>query len=177
MTASAWSINPGDERTRKEIHSEYGGSAQNGIAPSARTANILVYSDHDKAAAYGYDFDGWNFSKKLFYYTGEGSEGNQQFVRGNRAIRDHRQNGKALRLFVAVGNAPKSSTRIHCYVGEFEVDIEQPYITREAIGRDEKPRNVIVFRLHPVGDVLTDIARVSTVEGANSHDGSRYPRG
>jgi len=31
-----------------------------------------------------YDFDGWDLAKELCYATGEGSEGDQQFLRGNR---------------------------------------------------------------------------------------------
>jgi len=38
---------------------------------------VLVYSDHEKAAANGYDFDGWNASHQVYYYTGEGKVGDQ----------------------------------------------------------------------------------------------------
>jgi hypothetical protein len=30
---------------------------------------VLVYSDHDTAAAKGYDFNGWDAAKQVFYYT------------------------------------------------------------------------------------------------------------
>jgi hypothetical protein len=36
----------------------YGGNPQAGISRSSSTPNVFVYSDHDKAAANGYDFDG-----------------------------------------------------------------------------------------------------------------------
>jgi hypothetical protein len=94
-----------------------------------------VYSDHEKAAANGYDFDGWDAARELYYYTGEGKVGDQLMVRGNRAIADHRATGTALRLFDgAVGNKPGSDTRIHHYVGQFAVDPEEPYLTRIAPG-------------------------------------------
>ena len=56
MTAPAWAIAPSEDRIRKEIHGHYGGSSQNGISFSARTPNILVYSDHEKASRKGDDF-------------------------------------------------------------------------------------------------------------------------
>jgi hypothetical protein len=93
-----------------------------------------VYSDHEKAAANGYDFDGWNESQQVYYYTGEGKTGDQVMLRGNRAIAEHQADGTALRLFVAVGNRPGSGTRIHQYVSQFAVDPERPYVVRRAPG-------------------------------------------
>jgi 5-methylcytosine-specific restriction protein A len=50
---------------------------------------------------YGYE-DGWD-DNGVFLYTGEGQEGDMEFVRGNRAIRDHALDGKDLHLFQALG--------------------------------------------------------------------------
>jgi hypothetical protein len=166
MTAPRWAIAPGEDRIRKEIHGNYGGSSQNGISVSARTPNILVYSDHEKASQNGYDFDGWDMSRELFYYTGEGRLGNQEFTNGNAAILDHKKRQLALRLFVAIGNVPGTGTRIHRYVGQFEVDPELPYIQRTAPGADGAPRNVIVFRLRPIGEIHSEVAQTSPIEGA-----------
>ena len=47
---------------------------------------------------HSYGFDG-SAEPNLFHYTGEGLVGDQQFTHGNRAIRDHRQQGRALRVF------------------------------------------------------------------------------
>lgn len=138
---------------REQIHEIYGGNSQAGIANSRTTPNVIVYSDYEKAAANGYDFDGWDESGQVYYYTGEGKLGDQTLERGNRAILDHRADGKALRLFVAVGNLPGTATRIHHYVGEFTVDPHQSYLKRVAPGTDGKPRTVFVFRLLPVGAV------------------------
>lgn len=88
--------------------------------------------------------------------------------RGNKAIAEHRSDGTALRLFVAVGNQPGSNTRIHQYVGEFAVDPDLPYITRTAPGTDGVTRNVFVFRLRPVGQVVPeDNPHVSPIVGAS----------
>jgi 5-methylcytosine-specific restriction protein A len=42
--------------------------------------------------------DGWN-EDRVYLYTGEGQVGDMQWVRGNRAIRDHLADGKDLLMF------------------------------------------------------------------------------
>jgi hypothetical protein len=75
MTSPTWTVQPGETLVREQIHGTYGGNPQAGISRSSSTPNVLVYSDHDKAAANGYDFDGWGESKQIYYYTGEGKVG------------------------------------------------------------------------------------------------------
>jgi hypothetical protein len=167
MTSPTWTVQPGETLVREQIHGAYGGNPQAGISRSSSTPNVLVYSDHDKAAANGYDFDGWDQSQQVYYYTGEGKVGDQMMLRGNRAIAEHQADGTALRLFVAVGNRPGSGTRIHQYVGQFAVDPERPYVVRRAPGTDGVPRDVVVFRLLPVGPLAVgDSPHISTIEGA-----------
>jgi hypothetical protein len=60
MTAPTWNLQPGDILVREQIHGQCGGNPQAGISRLSSTPNVLVYSDHDKAAANGYDFDGWD---------------------------------------------------------------------------------------------------------------------
>jgi hypothetical protein len=60
MTAPTWNLQPGDILVREQIHGQCGGNPQSGISRLSSTPNVLVYSDHDKAAANGYDFDGWD---------------------------------------------------------------------------------------------------------------------
>ena len=69
MTAPTWNLQPGDILVREQIHGQHGGNPQAGISRSSSTPNVLVYLDHDKAAANGYDFDGWDAAKQVFYYT------------------------------------------------------------------------------------------------------------
>ena len=38
-----------------------------------------------------------------FWYIGEGQEGDMEMVRGNRALRDHEENGRDLYLFEDLG--------------------------------------------------------------------------
>lgn len=162
---TAWTISLGEDYTRAEIQTmcSDGDHRYRGIV--ALPSDMVLYSDHKAASSSGYAFDGWNAGRELFYYTGEGGIGDQQFTGGNSAIRDHEAQGRALRLFVAVGNAEGSGARVHSYVGQFKVDANTPYVTKRAPGRDGVPRDVIVFRLRPVGHVVTEVAQISIVEG------------
>ena len=64
------------------------------------------------------------------------------FVRGNAAIRDHQEHGKAVHLFEAAG---KGYVR---YLGEMEcVGTE---IVADTPDLKDRPRKAIVFRLSPV---------------------------
>lgn len=156
MTSASWTVQPGETLVRDDIHRRFGGNPQAGISRSGSTTNVVVYSDPEKAGDNGYDFDGWDVAEEVFYYTGEGKIGDQKMDRGNRAIADHVADGYALRLFLAIGNKPGSQTRIQRYLGEFAVDPERPYEVRNAPGTDGALRKVFVFRLRPVGSVVTE---------------------
>lgn len=92
--------------------------------------------------------DGWK-DDGLFHYTGEGQKGDQLFIKGNKAILNHAQDGRALRVFDGVRGTVT-------YMGEFELDASQPYYYAEAPETNNGPlRKVIVFRLRPVGTGAT----------------------
>jgi 5-methylcytosine-specific restriction protein A len=160
----AWDIRTGAEKTREQIGKETSGDHRyRGIVPTDH--DVILYCDHDQAKEFGYDYDGWDSTRELFYYTGEGSDGDQQLKRGNYEIATHKEAGKALRLFIAVGNVPSSDTRTHRYVGEFEIADDPSYLTKLAPDRNDKPRTVLVFRLRPIGDIVTDIGPLSVING------------
>ncbi|MEU6041230.1 hypothetical protein ABZ801_38140 [Actinomadura sp. NPDC047616] len=150
-------IVPGQVKTRAELKVLFGGGTQGGICPSATTANVLVFTDPKVGEALGYH-DGWLAEEDeygpVFEYTGHGP-GDQTFVgrhgTGNRAILHHVDDGRALRLFKAVGKVPGSGTKRQRYLGQFELDSIQPYVMREALNDKGIMRRVIVFRLRPVG--------------------------
>lgn len=123
---------------RLDIHGAYGGQRQSGIVtPRGRPILFLFSSEQGKSHGYsdGYREDG------SFWYTGEGQVGDMQFVRGNRAIRDHIEDGKKLLLFTDIGKGKV------VYEGEFRM-----------LGShfEEKPdttgsqRTAIVFELEPM---------------------------
>jgi 5-methylcytosine-specific restriction enzyme A len=88
---------------------------------------------------YGYE-DGW--SEGVFLYVGEGQRGDMEFVRGNKAIRDHAINGKELLLFEA--SMRKGSYR---FAGKFAC---AGWHMRDARDADGGKRRVIVFELVPL---------------------------
>lgn len=141
-SAPAWTLNPGDSIERKKLHEDFGGRTQGGIGPSKRSLNVFVFSDPIAGERHGY-FDGW-MPDRLFHYSGEGQYGDQRMISGNASILNHREEGRALRLFQgARGDVT--------YLGEFEVDQDNPWYEADAPETNDGPiRKVIVFRLRPI---------------------------
>ena len=81
---------------RNDIHARFGGQQQGGISTPANAPGIFIFTGHG-AGHVGYqdvfEADG------SFRYTGQGQLGDMRMISGNRAIRDHVQNGKDLLLF------------------------------------------------------------------------------
>ncbi|MFD5011802.1 hypothetical protein [Streptomyces chartreusis] len=155
------SIRPGLLTTREEMKAVFGGGTQGGIIPSDSTRNILIYVDHESGKKYGYE-DGWLEEEDelgpVFEYTGQGIRGDQTFLgrngSRNAAVLYHKEAGKSLRVFMAMGRVPgsKSAAKQQRYVGEFTLDAEQPYTVREAGDEENQRRSIIVFRMRPLGD-------------------------
>ena len=149
-----WTISIGDAVTRTDLAARYGGNKQAGIMASAQTANVMVFSDPIKAAQNGYDFDGW-VGADLYQYTGDGQEGDQTWSPGNSRIRDHRNRGDSIRVFVANGIRPGTKGTIQqLYLGKFSLDETEPITRAECPDKNGENRSVIIFRLRPVGEVL-----------------------
>lgn len=137
-----WTLKPGDTIQRKALQETYGGRTQGGIGPSRSSANVLIFSDPVSGERHGY-VDGWA-ADRLFHYTGEGQRGDQRMLSGNASIYRHKDEGRALRVFLGASGTVT-------YLGEFELDDEQPYYETDAPETNDGPvRKVIVFRLRPV---------------------------
>lgn len=123
---------------RQIVHERFGGTREGGIAPSSRVPAVLFFTDPVRGHRHGY-YDGID-ADGLFEYVGEGLHGDQKFTRGNKAIRDHQQNGKSLEGFLARGTTVT-------YLGEFAL---VDWYQRDAheTGDEHTIRQVIVFRLH-----------------------------
>lgn len=121
---------------RLHIHEKYGGQQQGGICTPADAPFIFLFTG-ETGEQYGYkdgpDDDG------VFLYTGEGQIGPMEFIRGNKAIRDHEVNGKDLLLFQAL-----SRNRGYRFLGEYAC---ANFEFREAPDREGAMRKVIVFHL------------------------------
>ena len=129
--------------------------------------NVLIFTDEASGTPHGYVFDGWvdDDDDKVFLYTGEGQQGDQQLVRGNAAILHHRQDGRALRLFEGAGG---HSVR---YVGRFSKWTRRSPIPNDRLpGRLGGPtRTVLVFRLREMQDRGTDELFDTAWEQLRSH--------
>ena len=128
----------GERYIRREIHDQVGGQQQGGISTPANHPIILLFTG-EQGEEYGYR-DGWT-DADTFLYTGEGQQGNMEFLRGNRAIRDHMNNGKELHLFKYVDSG------IVEYLGQMML---KDYEYRNAPDVNGNMRRVIVFHLSPI---------------------------
>ena len=102
---------------RSLIHDEYGGNRQGGISPSAKVPFIFIFSGKS-GAQYGYR-DGWD-NHNIFSYTGEGQEGDMQFIKGNLALKEHLNRGKRVFLFeIEGGGLVKFSSELEFYDADY----------------------------------------------------------
>lgn len=144
---------PGEIYRRRDLHNRFGGQRQGGISTPAREPIVILITG-ESGNRYGY-IDEWS-KDGFFLYTGEGQKGPMRFVAGNKAIRDHKQQGKSLHLFEQV----RKDKRMLLYIGEMTyVDHE----IRPAPDKDNKVRDAIIFRLRPVGSLSPDSAMVEAV--------------
>lgn len=166
----------GDVLTRTQILAGRGGNPQAGIVVSRATSEILVFSDPKAGRKSGYDWDGWaGEDQDIFYYTGEGGKGDQEFTRGNKALRDSAAQGLIIHLFLAAGKVRGSQATLQRYVGEFTIDPDSGWRREEGVDGDGEARSAIVFELIRVGRVVpadpeaaehdaADVSAVTAVE-------------
>ena len=83
---------------RHDIHDLFGGQRQGGISTPPGAPHVFLFTGV-AGEQHGYH-DGYE-EHGVFIYTGEGQRGPMEFVRGNKAIKDHAQAGKDLLLFEA----------------------------------------------------------------------------
>ena len=123
------------EYKRTDLHEIFGGQRQGGISTPKDNKVILLFSG-SSGEQYGYE-DGWVNSDE-YLYTGEGQVGDMDWIKGNKAIRDHQINDKDIFLF-------EISKKAHViYLGNFE-QIGFDWIKSK--DKEGTPRNAIQFRL------------------------------
>jgi len=123
---------------RKDLVVRYGGQLQSGIWTPKEFDVVFIFSGAS-GKSYGYE-DKWT-GDGIFLYTGEGQVGPMRFRAGNKAIRDHRKDGKDLLLFTDLGK--NKGVR---YEGVFEC---ASWDHVEAPDKTGKLRQAIVFGLLP----------------------------
>ena len=85
---------------RKDIHDRFGGQEQGGII-TPKNHPVIFLVTGDRGLEFGYN-DRFRPDGIMEYY-GEGQRGDMSFIRGNRAILDHQEDGKSLLLFRNLG--------------------------------------------------------------------------
>lgn len=136
---------------RREIHERWGGQEQGGISTPTAIPAVFVFSG-PTGKRFGYDQDeGWQ-PDGTFHYTGEGQRGAMTFIRGNKAVRDHSENGKDLYLFT---ESPPRTDRSVTYEGPM---VCVGFKLASAPDIDGNPREAIVFRLAPLAAVASGSA-------------------
>lgn len=137
-----------------DIHLLYGGGRQGGISASRTHPFIFLFSG-ESGKDYGYE-DGWQPNEDTFLYTGEGQEGDMSFTRGNKAIRDHLENGKQLMLFEALGKGKPVE-----FIGQFDC---ASHDAADATDRAGHVRKAIRFHLVPIDVEQTNAQYNPTME-------------
>lgn len=141
---------------RKDLLETYGGQLQSGIWTPKEFKAIFIFSG-ESGKRYGYK-DEW--SNGVFVYTGEGQEGDMKFTGGNKAIRDHRAEGKDLFLFADLGKGRGAR-----FEGLFECASWQ---YRDGKDKNQNTRKIIVFDLVPVKTATTSEDYSSKSNGAQT---------
>lgn len=142
MLVQEWPYEIGETVLRRSIHEKLGGQWQSGIVTPRLTTDILVFTDPEAGAAYGYDrFEGQR-EDGTYSYTGQGQEGNQVFRLGNKALSEAAEHGRVIRLFRTRGT-------MATYVGEFTT-ADPPYSIQRIPDVTGAVREGIVFNLLPI---------------------------
>lgn len=117
-----------------EIHGVYNGQSQGGISTPAKHPFVFIFTS-GAGEKHGYKDE---FINGLFHYTGEGQVGDMTMTKGNKAILEHRQNGKQIHVF-------EYTRKAHVrYLGSAECLGYQNQISPD---NDGNPRKAFVFQL------------------------------
>lgn len=124
----------GSYHLRAQLHATYGGNPRAGICPT-KSGPVLIFSDPVSGSPFGYDANDY-LESNIYHYTGEGRVGNQQLLRGNRALLDP---ARELLLFA------KQDAKTWRFVGEVAL-AEPAYLEAKAKDQNGNQRTVLVFR-------------------------------
>jgi hypothetical protein len=150
-----WPFAPGQTTTRKMVHNKVGGNRQKGITAIEGSKDVLIFSDPVSGREYGYDrFEGFR-EDGSFWYTGEGTLGNQVIDQyGNKTLMESDLNQTRLRLFMTQSvNAT--------YVGEVVLG-DPPFEWKRAPDKEGNERDIVVFHLVPVTKMKPPVTAVPT---------------
>lgn len=126
----------GHSYLKLDLHRAFGGNPRAGIAPT-RSGEVLIFSDPVSGTPFGYDQND-EVVENVYRYTGEGQVGDQQLIRGNKAL----LSGRRLLLFA------RQDLKTWIFVGEVGLD-STPFEVTTAPDVRGNARKVFVFRFTP----------------------------
>jgi hypothetical protein len=152
----AWSLRPLEAVRRVDLHDQFGASRHKRISPSASTGNIFIVLEQgqDESAQWHED---------VLRVRGQRIRG-QSLGNANRAVLEHREAGRALRVFWERGADV-------VYAGEFELDPAEPFEFVEAPDPRDAPGIQIVFQLLPVGAMVLALGETAEERLDRGSDG------
>ncbi len=133
---------------RQDIHAKFSGQQQGGII-TPKDHNLIIIVTGKEGGNHGYE-DGLR-SDGVFEYFGEGQIGHMLMSKGNKAIRDHAENGKDLLLFQKF----KGGLR---FEGQYVVE---GVVERQAPDTEGNMRTAFVFELRPLDAVQEVVANAT----------------
>lgn len=136
---------------RSELHDRYGGSRQRGISTPNKHKLIFIF-DSGMDEEFGYK-NGWNEDDGLYYYSGEGQEGNQSFSFGNKALLNHVENGEDVYLFESLGRGTYRFVDQLILIG---------YDIQFGIDKYHNQREVIIFAFEPLHVIQEEAQQFSS---------------
>ena len=142
----------GQEYKRTELHKFFGGQTQGGISTPSNSKYVFIIAYKKSGKDFGYE-DGWDMERNFYFYTGEGQVNDMQMIRGNKAIKDHKENDKKILLFQET-----KETYIKLEAELIFIDFE--YI--QTIDREGNNRRAIQFRLQSIYSKLTPKSKNKT---------------
>lgn len=147
---------------KDSIWPKFGVGARGGIRFNKSKNLIVIFIDTkpqkpiDDAGRNIYE-DGYDSKKKLFRYTGQGQEGNQEFTRGNKWLLESKEKKSEIHLF-----QQESPEKSHKYIGKVRVE---SYNFERQKDRNGRERDVVIFWLRPTSsNIITPKSRIETIE-------------
>ncbi|MFC6723453.1 HNH endonuclease [Halobium palmae] len=132
---------PGKRYRRAELHDKYDGQEQSGISPSQKVPVVFIFTG-DTGELYGYEDEFEDDG--TFLYTGEGQVGDQTMDRGNKAVKQHEQDGRELHVF------EKDTGGLVTYLGQYVYVDDYPETLPD---RNDEDREAIKFELRPIEEI------------------------
>ncbi|MEC7608401.1 MAG: hypothetical protein VX480_07610, partial [Actinomycetota bacterium] len=119
-----WNIELGEELTRDELRIKGGFKVPNtgGIAAPTDAPFVVIFSNREIGEKSGYVYDGWSENNETFLYTGQGSSGDQSFIRFNKSILEAQDDGRSIHIFSANQPNNKKGPVVFKYIGEFYLE-------------------------------------------------------